>query len=109
MHPIGSIVVEGGSCYVQVMSSDVPSFPGGTAPTGQQMKAMLLSDYIAYTGPCTVDEAAGKVVLNVEAAWQPNYVGTERGELCREDCRGARSSAVSAHWARWRSPVVTSA
>src|SRR6476619_3629192 len=25
-HPIGAIVVQGGSCYVQIMSSDVPDF-----------------------------------------------------------------------------------
>ena len=38
-HPFGSIVVEGGSCYLQIMSSDVPSFPEGSKPTGEQMKA----------------------------------------------------------------------
>lgn len=81
--PVGSIIVEGGSCFVQIMSSDVPSFPAGTTPTGQQMKAMLLSDYIAYTGPCTIDEAAGKVVLKVEAAWRPDHVGTEQTRYFR--------------------------
>ena len=59
-HPIGSIVVEKGSCYVQIMSSDVPAFTG-TTPTGDQMKAVQTSNYIAYTGPCTVDEAKGSV------------------------------------------------
>ncbi len=53
-HPIGSIVVQGGWCYLQIMSSDVPSFPAGK-PTGDEMKAALLNTYIAYTGPCTVD------------------------------------------------------
>ena len=33
-HPIGSIVVEGGWCYVQIMSSDTPSFEAGQ-PMGQ--------------------------------------------------------------------------
>ncbi len=28
-HPVGSIVVEGGSCYLQIMSSDTPSFAAG--------------------------------------------------------------------------------
>jgi len=81
-HPIGSIVVEKGSCYVQIMSSDVPAFTG-TTPTGDQMKAMQTSNYIAYTGPCTVDEAKGSVKLKVEAAWTANYVGTEQERFFR--------------------------
>jgi hypothetical protein len=76
-NPVGSIVVEGGSCYVQIMSSDVPSFKG-TAPMNEQMSAMLLSSYIAYSGPCTVNTTEGSVTLKVEAAWRPNYVGTEQ-------------------------------
>lgn len=82
-HPIGSIVVEGGACYVQIMSSDTPSFDAGTGSVGDQMKAALLSTYIAYSGPCTIDEAAGSVVLKVEAAWRPNYVGTEQKRFFR--------------------------
>jgi hypothetical protein len=77
-HPVGTIVVENGACYVQIMSSDVPSFAGGTAPIGEQMKAALLSSYIAYSGPCAIDEANGRVTLKVEAAWRPDYVGTEQ-------------------------------
>lgn len=74
--PVGSIVVEGGFCYVQIMSSDVPSFTASATPTGEQMKAMLLSSYIAYSGPCVVDNLEGSVTLQVEAAWRPDYVGT---------------------------------
>jgi hypothetical protein len=75
--PVGSIVVEGGSCYVQIMSSDVPAFKG-TTPMHEQMAAMLLSSYIAYSGPCTVNATEGSVTLKVDAAWRPNYVGTEQ-------------------------------
>ena len=75
--PVGSIVVEGGSCYVQIMSGDVPAFTG-TAPINEQMSAMLLSSYIAYSGPCTVNTTEGSVTLKVDAAWRPNYVGTEQ-------------------------------
>jgi hypothetical protein len=93
-HPVGSIVVAGGSCYVQIMSSDVPSFTapesadrGAGAPgeINAQMKASLLSSYIAYSGPCLIDEAAGSLVLKVEAAWRPDYVGTEQKRFFRFD------------------------
>jgi len=77
-HPVGTIVVEGGFCYLQIMSGDVPSFGAGATPIGEQMKATLLSSYIAYSGPCVVDEAKGSVTLKVEAAWRPDYVGTEQ-------------------------------
>jgi hypothetical protein len=75
--PVGSIIVEGGSCYLQIMSTDVPSFVADK-PVADQMKAMLLSSYIAYSGPCTVDETEGSVTLKVDAAWRPDYVGTEQ-------------------------------
>ena len=77
-NPVGSIVVEGGSCYVQIMSSDVPSFKPGATSINEQMQAMLLSSYIAYSGPCTVDTKEGSVTLKVDAAWRPSYVGTEQ-------------------------------
>jgi Lipocalin-like domain len=82
-HPIGSIVVEGGSCYLQIMSSDVPSFADGEGSVGERMKAALLSTYIAYTGPCTIDEAEGSVTLKVVGAWRDNYVGTEQKRFFR--------------------------
>ncbi len=81
-HPVGSIVVQGGSCYVQMMSGDTPSFSAGTS-IGDQMKAALLSSYIAYSGPCTINEAEGTVTLKVEAAWRPDYVGTEQKRFFR--------------------------
>jgi hypothetical protein len=77
-HPIGSIVVEGGSCYVQIMSSDTPSFSAGATAVVEQMRAALLSTYIAYSGPCTIDEAAGSLTLEVDAAWRADYVGTQQ-------------------------------
>jgi hypothetical protein len=47
------------------------------------MKAMLLSSYIAYSGPCTINDAESSVTLKVDAAWQPNYVGTEQKRFFR--------------------------
>ena len=80
--PVGAIVVQGGSCYVQIMSSDVPSFAAAT-PATDQMKASLVSSYIAYTGPCTFDDAAGTTTMTVEAAWRPDYVGTQQTRFYR--------------------------
>jgi len=71
--PVGSIVVQDRACYLQIMSSDVPSFPAGQTSTVEQMSAALFSTTISYTGPCTIDEDAGRVDLTVEAAWRPNY------------------------------------
>lgn len=84
-HPVGAIVVEGGFCYLQIMSSDVPSFTGGATSVGEQMKAALLGSCIAYSGSCVVDEAKGSVTLKVEAAWRPDYVGTEQVRYFRFD------------------------
>jgi hypothetical protein len=83
--PVGSIVVEGGACYLQIMSSDTPSFADGAGPIGERMKAALVSTYIAYSGACTIDEREGSVVLKVEAAWRPDYVGTEQKRFFRFD------------------------
>ena len=83
--PVGSIVVQDGWCYLQIMSSDVPSIAGDRGATGTQMKAALLSTYIAYTGPCTINDAEGSVTLKVEAAWRPDYVGTEQKRYFRFD------------------------
>lgn len=81
-NPVGSIVVDRGWCYVQIMSSDVPAFIAAT-PIGGQMSAMLLSSYIAYSGACTIDEKEGSVTLKVDAAWRPGYVGTEQKRFFR--------------------------
>ena len=75
--PVGSIVVGGGPCYVQIMTRDLPTFTAGK-PIGEQMTAMLLSSYIAYSGACSIDDGEGSVTLKVDSAWRPSYVGTEQ-------------------------------
>jgi hypothetical protein len=82
-HPVGFIVAEGGSCLLQIMSSDVPDFSATDTSTTEQMKASLLSRYIAYTGPCTFDDAKGTTTMKVEAAWRPDYVGTQQTRFYR--------------------------
>ncbi len=81
--PIGAIVVQDGSCYVQIMSGDVPAFSTPGSSVNEQMKASLLSSYIAYTGPCTFDDAGGTTTMKVEAAWRPDYVGTSQTRFYR--------------------------
>jgi hypothetical protein len=76
-HPAGSIVVQAGACYVQIMSTDIPSF-SADQPVRDQMKAALLSSYIAYSGACTYDEKEGKLSIKVDAGWRPDYVGTDQ-------------------------------
>ena len=83
--PVGAIVVERGHCYVQIMSSDVPSFAATAPPVVQQMRDALLNTYIAYSGPCTIDTTAGSVVLAVDAAWRPDYVGTQQTRFFKVD------------------------
>ena len=82
--PVGSIVVDGGYCYVQIMSGDVPSFTNGK-PMGEQMTAALLSTYIAYSGACTINDTEGSVTLKVDSAWRPDYVGTEQKRFFKFD------------------------
>ena len=84
-HPVGSIIVERGACYLQIMSSDTPSFAPGTATPTEQMKATLLSSYIAYSGPCAINDAEGSVTLKVDAGWRPDYVGTEQKRFFQID------------------------
>jgi lipocalin-like protein len=84
-HPVGAIVVERGACYVQIMSSDTPSFAAAAPAPNEQMKAALLSTYIAYSGPCTTNDADGALTMKVEAAWRPDYVGTEQKRFYRFD------------------------
>ena len=82
-HPVGSIVVQDGSCYLQIASSDVPSFQASAPPVVEQMKEALLRTYIAYSGPCTVDEAEKSVSIKVQTAWRPDYVGTDQKRFFR--------------------------
>jgi hypothetical protein len=83
-HPVGSIVAQGGSCYLQIMSTDVPAFTD-SKPVDDQMSATLTSSYIAYSGPCTYDDKEGTFALKVHAAWRPNYVGTDQKRMFHFD------------------------
>lgn len=90
---------------MQIMSSDVPAFTAGATAVNEQMKSTLLSSYIAYSGPCAIDEAKGSVTLKVEAAWRPDYVGTEQVRFFRfENGRllfGPAPGSIQAGTERW--------
>jgi hypothetical protein len=77
-HPLGWIVIDRGWCFLQIMSSDVPSFSSTDKPVGDQMKEALVKNYIAYEGPCTIDEAEGTVTMKVDAGWRPDYPGSQQ-------------------------------
>jgi len=82
-HPVGWIVIERGWCLLQIMSSDVPSFSAtGNAdaekPLGAQMKDALVKQYIGYEGPCTINAKAGTLTMNIDAAWRPDYPGSQQ-------------------------------
>src|SRR5436190_19659709 len=65
------------------MPGDTPAFTPVATVKNEQMKAMLLSSYIAYSGPCTIDTAESSVTLKVDAAWRPDYVGTAQKRFFR--------------------------
>jgi hypothetical protein len=81
-HPIGSLLVQGGACYVQIMSTDVPSFAAGQS-VRDQMKATLLSSYVGYSGACAFSDQGGTLTIKVDAAWRPDMVGTEQKRVFR--------------------------
>jgi hypothetical protein len=45
------------------------------------MGDMLLSSYIAYSGPCVYNDTDGSFSLKVHAAWRPSYVGTDQKRM----------------------------
>lgn len=82
-HPVGSVVVQDGACYLQIMSTDMPSFDAKDTSVRDQMKAMQLNSYIAYSGPCQTDDAKGTLVMTIDAGWRPDYPGTEQRRFYR--------------------------
>jgi hypothetical protein len=65
------------------MATEVPDFTSTDTTVTEQMKASLLSTYIAYTGPCTFDDAKGVTTMKVEGAWRPDYIGTQQTRYYR--------------------------
>lgn len=83
LNPVGSIVVKDDTCYVQIMSTDVPTFDKAGTTVRDQMKASLVDSYISYSGPCQTDDAKGTLVMTVDAGWRPDYAGTEQRRFYR--------------------------
>jgi hypothetical protein len=51
--------------------------------TGERLTRETFAQY--HSGPCAIDAAAGSVTLTGEAAWRPDYVGTEQKRFFRFD------------------------
>ena len=56
---------------------------GVTSHSSDQNDSCAASVKLAYSGPCSIDETAGSVTLKVEAAWRPDYIGTEQKRFFR--------------------------
>ena len=76
-------VVEDGWCYLQIMSSDVPSFAG----TGRRRRSDegSVAEHLHRIRRTVHRQRRRSVTLKVEAAWRPNYVGTEQKRFFRFD------------------------
>ncbi|GAB7066928.1 lipocalin-like domain-containing protein [Mycolicibacterium hodleri] len=112
--PLGIIMYTAdGYMSAQLMRRDRPAYDravtgGGTA---EQM-ATAASGYLCYSGPFTVDEAAGVVSHHVEVSLLPNWVGgtqvrhgrLEGDALVLRAEVTSRGGASTAHVLTWRRP-----
>ena len=112
--PLGIIMYTAdGYMSAQLMRRDRPPYDravtGGGTP-GQM--ATAASGYLCYSGPFTIDEAAGVVSHHVEVSLLPNWVGgtqvrhgrLEDGALVLRAEVTSRSGASTAHVLTWRRP-----
>lgn len=113
--PLGIIMYTAdGYMSAQLMRRDRPAYDravtGGGTP--EQM-ATAASGYLCYSGPFTIDEAAGVVSHHVEVSLVPNWVGgtqvrhgrLEDGALVLRTEVTSRSGASTAHVLTWRRPL----
>ena len=112
--PLGIIMnTADGYMSAQLMRRDRPAYDravtgGGTA---EQM-ATAASGYLCYSGPFTVDEAAGVVSHHVGVSLLPNWVGgtqvrhgrLEGDALVLRAEITSRGGASTAHVLTWRRP-----
>src|SRR5579864_3414615 len=78
--PVGRITYDAeGRMSAQLMRRNPPNFSNDDRrkATTEEMVAAWRG-YVGYFGTYTVDEKAGTVIHHVEAAWFPNFVGTEQ-------------------------------
>lgn len=82
--PYGFVVATQGWCSVEIMATEAPDYSTGT-PIGDQMKPTVLSSFIGYAGPCSVNEAEKFIVIKIEAGWLPHYDGPA-GSVATQPC-----------------------
>ena len=82
--PYGFVVAMGGWCSVEIMATETPDY-SADRPIGEQMKPTVLSSFIGYAGPCSVNEAEKVLVIKIEAGWLPHYDGPA-GSVATQPC-----------------------
>lgn len=82
--PYGFVVAQGGWCSVEIMATEMPEYRADQ-PIGDQMKPTVLSSFIGYAGPCTVNESEKSIVIKIAAGWLPHHDGPA-GSVATQPC-----------------------
>ena len=82
--PYGFVVATDGWCSVQIMATETPAYPPGK-PIADQMMPTVLSSYIGYAGPCSVNDAEKAVTIRIRAGWLPHHDGAA-GSVATQPC-----------------------
>jgi hypothetical protein len=69
--PVGCVIFEPNGYMIGIMTSGAREPPASDADM-----ARLFQSMIAYSGRWSIDEE--KYVINVDIAWDPNWIGTEQ-------------------------------
>jgi hypothetical protein len=83
--PYGFVVAQGGWCSVEITATETPEYDADK-PIGDQIKPTLLSSFIGYAGPCSVNEAEKFIVVKIQAGWLPHHDGPERSVAVQGCC-----------------------
>jgi lipocalin-like protein len=82
--PYGFVVAREGWCSVEIMATETPDYRSDK-PIGDQMMPTVLSSFIGYAGPCTVDEPGKFIVIKIRSGWLPHHDGPA-GSVATQPC-----------------------
>ena len=112
--PVGIIMYTAdGYMSAQLMRRDRPAYDRAVTDGGtSEQMSTAAGGYLCYSGPFTLDEAAGVVSHHVEVSLLPNWVGgtqvrhgrLEDGALVLRAEVTSRSGASTTHVLTWRRP-----